>query len=254
MFTYILLPAEYKPPGYYQDWCGNSHPCLLIQPWVFTFSLPWLLFSPCFSLPPTLGYYSALGFLFFPPLVIIQPLVFSFSHPWLLSHPRFLLLLRLGFYPAISFSLLPPLSFPPLVIIQPLFFSSSHPWLLFSPWFSLFPTLGYYSALGFLFLPPLVVIQPQVFQFSHPWLLFSPWFSTFSHPRLLSRPRLVFSRQEYTKLTHQRRHQLSYKFLLDFSKVYNNVSEKSDGFRSSFRIITQRFFISNRIFGQSHFA
>ena len=195
---HILLPAEYKPPGYYQDWCGNSHPCLLIQPWVFTFSLPWLLFSPCFSLPPTLGYYSALGFLFFPPLVIIQPLVFSFSHPWLLSHPRFLLLLCLGFYPALSFSLLPPLSFPPLVIIQPLFFSSSHPWLLFSPWFSLFPTLGYYSALGFLFLPPLVVIQPQVFQFSHPWLLFSPWFSTFSHPRLLSRPRLVFSRQEYT--------------------------------------------------------
>ena len=44
---------------------------------------------------PTLGYYSALGFLLFPPLSIILPLVF--------------ILPTLGYYSALGFSLLPTL-------------------------------------------------------------------------------------------------------------------------------------------------
>ena len=43
------------------------------HPWFFTFFNPWLLFSPRFFLLPTLGYYPALGFFFFPPLAVIQP-------------------------------------------------------------------------------------------------------------------------------------------------------------------------------------
>merc|ERR1712077_137487 len=100
-------------------------------------------FSPGFSLLPTLGYYSALGFLFFPPLAkflsfsslvynISHPWFFTFFNPWLLFSPQF----SIFFF------------YPPLVIILPLVFSSSQPWLFFSPRFSLFPILGYYSALG----------------------------------------------------------------------------------------------------------
>ena len=99
------------------------------------------LFSPRFSIFPTLGYYSALGFLFLPPQAIIPPQVFSFSSPRLLFCPRFSLFATL---------------------ILPQVFSFSHPRLLFCPRFSLFPTLGYYSALGFLFFPPQVTIPPQV--------------------------------------------------------------------------------------------
>ena len=135
----LLLPAEYNPLGDYQDWCWNSLPCFLLLSLVFSFSHPWLLFSPGFSLLPTLGYYSALGFLFFPPWAIIQPLVFHFYPP-----------------------LAKILSFSSLVynISHPWFFTFFNPWLLFSPRFFLLPTLGYYPALGFLFVSPLAVIQP----------------------------------------------------------------------------------------------
>ena len=150
-------------------------PLFFTKPWVFSLSHPCLLSFHWFSLFPTLGYYSALGFLFFPPLTVIQPQVFHFSHPWLLfspwfstfTHPwlRFLVSLALFItYPTLGFSLFSTLGYysalgfffyPPLVIILPLVFSSSHPWLLFSPRFSTFPILGYYSALGFPLLPTL---------------------------------------------------------------------------------------------------
>ena len=62
-----------------------------------------------FSLFSTLGYYSALGFFFCPPLVIILPLVFSSSHPWLLFSPRFSTFPILGYYSALGFPLFPSL-------------------------------------------------------------------------------------------------------------------------------------------------
>ena len=43
----------------WKNWWWNSIPCSLL--------------SPRFSLFPTLGYFPALGFLFFPPLAVIQP-------------------------------------------------------------------------------------------------------------------------------------------------------------------------------------
>ena len=59
----------------------SSHPWLLFSPWFSTFTHPWLRFlvflalfitysTLGFSLFSTLGYYSALGFIFCPPLVI----------------------------------------------------------------------------------------------------------------------------------------------------------------------------------------
>ena len=103
----------------------SSHPWLLFSPWFSTFTHPWLRFlvflalfitysTLGFSLFSTLGYYSALGFFFCPPLVIILPLVFSSSHPWLLFSSRFFLLPTLGYYPALGFFF-----FPPLAVIQP---------------------------------------------------------------------------------------------------------------------------------------
>ena len=97
-----------------------SLPGLLSNPWFSTFTHPWLRFSffsslvynishPWFSLFSTLGYYSALGFLIFPPWAIIQPLVFSFSNPWLLFSPWFSLLASLGHYSALGFPLFPTL-------------------------------------------------------------------------------------------------------------------------------------------------
>ena len=115
------------PLGYYQDRCWHSHPRFLIQPQVFNFSHPRLLFCPRFSFFATLGYYSTLGFLFFLPQATFLPQVFSFCHP---NSP-------LGF-----------LFFPPQATIPPQVFSFSHPRLLFCPRFSLFPTLGYYPAQG----------------------------------------------------------------------------------------------------------
>ena len=150
----------------------NSLRWFLLLPLVFSFSHPWLLFSPGFSLLPTLGYYSALGFLFFPPWAIIQPLVFHFYPP-----------------------LAKILSFSSLVynISHSWFFTFFNPWLLFSPSFFLLPTLfiilplvfssptiGCYSALGFSLFPSLATV-------------FNPWFSTSIHPWLLSCPWLVFS-------------------------------------------------------------
>ena len=84
------------------------------HPWFFTFFNPWLLFSPWFSLFPTLGYYP--GFPLLPSLDKIPSFVYNISKPW--------------------------------------FFTFFNPWLLFSPGFSLFPNLGYYPALVFLFFPP----------------------------------------------------------------------------------------------------
>ena len=65
----------------------SSHPWLLFSPWFSTFTHPWLRFLVIlalfmtyptlgFSLFSTLGYYSALGFLFFQPFVplVILPL------------------------------------------------------------------------------------------------------------------------------------------------------------------------------------
>ena len=43
-------------------------PLAIIQPWVFSSSHPWLLFSPRFSLFPSLGYYPTLGFPLLPTL------------------------------------------------------------------------------------------------------------------------------------------------------------------------------------------
>ena len=56
-------------------------PWATIQPLVFSFAHPWLLSCPWFSLRPTLGCYSALGFPLFPSLATIQPLVFHFFPP-----------------------------------------------------------------------------------------------------------------------------------------------------------------------------
>ena len=50
----------------------NTDPWIIIRTADGIPSLAFLL-SPRFSLVPTLGYYSALGFLFFPPLAVIQP-------------------------------------------------------------------------------------------------------------------------------------------------------------------------------------
>ena len=130
----VLSPAEQYPLGYYQDRCWHSHPRFLIQPQVFNFSHPRLLFCPRFSFFATLGYYSTLGFLFFLPQATFLPQVFSFCHP---NSP-------LGF-----------LFFPPQATIPPQVFFFSLPRLLFHPRFSLFPTLGYYPALGFHFFPTL---------------------------------------------------------------------------------------------------
>ena len=96
------------------------NPWLLFSPWFSTFTHPWLRFlvflalfitysTLGFSLFSTLGYYSALGFFFCPPLVIILPLVFSSSHPWLLFSPRFSTFPILGYYSALGFSLFPSL-------------------------------------------------------------------------------------------------------------------------------------------------
>ena len=98
----------------------SSHPWLLFSPWFSTFTHPWLRFlvflalfitypTLGFSLFSTLGYYSALGFFFCPPLVIILPLVFSSSHPWLLFSPRFSTFPILGYYSALGFPLFPSL-------------------------------------------------------------------------------------------------------------------------------------------------
>ena len=114
----VLSPAEQYPLGYYQDQCWHSHPRFLIQPQVFNFSHPRLLFCPRFSFFATLGYYSTLGFLFFLPQATFLPQVFSFCHP---NSP-------LGF-----------LFFPPQATIPPQVFSFSHPRLLSRPRFSLFP-------------------------------------------------------------------------------------------------------------------
>ena len=122
-------------------------PLFFTKPWVFSFSHPWLLSCPWFSLFPTLGCYSALGFPLFPSLATIQPLVFHFYPP-----------------------LAKILSFSSLVynISHPWFFTFVNPWLLFSPRFSLFPSLVYYPAVCFHFCPPLVIIQPLVFHFYPP--------------------------------------------------------------------------------------
>ena len=69
-------------------------PLAIIQPWVFSSSHPWLLFSPRYFLFPFLGYYLALGF-------------HTFTHPW----QRFLVFLALFItYPTLDFSLFQPLA------------------------------------------------------------------------------------------------------------------------------------------------
>ena len=133
------LSCRIQTPGLLLGLVMEFPPLFFTKPWVFSFSHPWLLSCPWFSLFPTLGCYSALGFPLFPSLATIQPLVFHFYPP-----------------------LAKILSFSSLVynISHPWFFTFFNPWLLFSPRFFLLPTLGYYPALGFLFFPPLAVIQP----------------------------------------------------------------------------------------------
>ena len=91
---------------------------LLFRPWFSTFTHPWLrslfflaLFIPYPTLGFSLGYYSALGFFFYQPLVIILPLDFSSSHPWLLFNPRFSPFPILGYYSPLGFPLLPTLGY-----------------------------------------------------------------------------------------------------------------------------------------------
>ena len=62
-------------------------PWATIQPLVFSFAHSWLLSCPWFSLLPTLGSYSALGFSLFPSLATIQPLVFHFNLPLAIIPP-----------------------------------------------------------------------------------------------------------------------------------------------------------------------
>ena len=67
----VTLTCRIQPPGWLLGLVLDFPPWLLLLPWVFSFSNPWLLSNPWFSLLPTLGYYSALGFNFFPPLATI---------------------------------------------------------------------------------------------------------------------------------------------------------------------------------------
>ena len=123
---------------------------------VFSFSHPWLLFSPRFSTFPILGYYSTLGFPLLPnptlaKILSFSSLVYNISHPWFFTF------------------------FNPWLLFSPRFFSFAHPWLLSCPWFSLRPTLGCYSALGFPLFPSLATIQPLVFHFFPPLAVIPPW-------------------------------------------------------------------------------
>ena len=64
------------PPLFFHSALGFlfSPPLSTIVPLFFSYvNLPCLLFCPCFSLLPILGYYSALGFQLFPTLGIIMP-------------------------------------------------------------------------------------------------------------------------------------------------------------------------------------
>ena len=111
------LSCRIQTPGLLLGLVMEFPPLFFTKPWVFSFSHPWLLSCPWFSLFPTLGCYSALGFPLFPSLATIQPLVFHF--------------------------------YPPLAKILSFVYNIS------TLGFSFFSTLGYYSALGFQLLPTL---------------------------------------------------------------------------------------------------
>ena len=95
-FVFFLFPAKHllgtlscriQPPGLLLGLVMEFPPLFFTKPWVFSFSHPWLLSCPWFSLFPTLGCYSALGFPLFPSLATIQPLVFHFYPPLAIIPP-----------------------------------------------------------------------------------------------------------------------------------------------------------------------
>ena len=81
------LSCRIQTPGLLLGLVMEFPPLFFTKPWVFSFSHPWLLSCPWFSLFPTLGCYSALGFPLFPSLVTIQPLVFHFYLPLAIIPP-----------------------------------------------------------------------------------------------------------------------------------------------------------------------
>ena len=83
----LTLSCRIQTPGLLLGLVMEFPPLFFTKPWVFSFSHPWLLSCPWFSLFPTLGCYSALGFPLFPSLATIQPLVFHFYPPLAIIPP-----------------------------------------------------------------------------------------------------------------------------------------------------------------------